>query len=146
MNRKIYERTENGTTTRVSVREALAEVNRAMMDGKRDVRRMSSGRGRHSIDYKDGRSVRLVEIDAPAAAPVADQPRETYQAAFNPGEQEVTAIRNIRAGISGPCGEYPAETLEDAERALFDAGYLITSPWGDPTGNGSRWCSLTRMD
>jgi hypothetical protein len=63
---KIYERTESGVTTRVSVSEALAEVNTAMMEGKREVRTMSSSRGDHSIEYKDGRKVRLVEIDAPA--------------------------------------------------------------------------------
>jgi hypothetical protein len=63
---KIYERTENGVTAQVSVRDALAEVNHAMMDGKGDVREMSSSRGRHSIEYKDGRSVKLTEVDAPA--------------------------------------------------------------------------------
>lgn len=63
---KVYERTEDGTVTYVSIREAMAEVNHAMMDGKRDVHEMSSGRDRHSIDYKDGRSVRLVLVDAPA--------------------------------------------------------------------------------
>lgn len=61
---KVYERTENGTMTRVSVRDALDEVNHAMMGGKRDVRRMSSSHGNHSIDYRDGRSVRLVEVEA----------------------------------------------------------------------------------
>lgn len=66
---KVYERTENGTVTHVSVREALAEVNRAMMDGKRDVREMSSGRGQHVIAYKDGRTVRLILVDAPVEQP-----------------------------------------------------------------------------
>jgi len=64
---KIYERTENGVTAPVSVRDALAEVNHAMMAGKGDVREMSSGRGRHSIEYRDGRSVKLTEVDAPAS-------------------------------------------------------------------------------
>lgn len=63
MSSKVYERTEDGTTTRVSIRKAMDEVNHAMMGGKRDVREMSSGRGRHSIDYKDGRSVLLVEVE-----------------------------------------------------------------------------------
>ena len=47
--------------------EALAEVNRAMMDGKRQVREMSSMRGRHAIEYKDGRKVLLVEVTEDAA-------------------------------------------------------------------------------
>lgn len=69
----------------------------------------------------------------------------TYQAAFTPAEQEVTVIRDVRAGISGPYGEYPADTIEAAERALFDAGYLIAGPWGEPTSNGDRWCPITLM-
>lgn len=71
---KVYERTENGITAHVSIREAMTEVNHAMMDGKRDVRQMSSGRGQHSIDYKDGRSVRLVLVDAPAE--LASEPED----------------------------------------------------------------------
>ena len=63
---KVYERTENGVTTHVSIREAMAEVNNAMMEGKRDVRQMSSGRTAHWIDYKDGREVRMTLVDAPA--------------------------------------------------------------------------------
>ncbi|QDN64367.1 hypothetical protein [Streptomyces sp. S1D4-14] len=69
---KMYERTEDGVTTHVSIREAMAEVNHAMMDGKRDVREMSSGRDRHWIDYKDGRSVRLTLVDAPAETAAED--------------------------------------------------------------------------
>ncbi|MEV4972017.1 hypothetical protein [Streptomyces scopuliridis] len=64
---KIYERTENGVTTRVTVREGLDEIDHAMMAGKRDVRTMSSiTRTDFAIEYKDGRSVRLVQVDAPA--------------------------------------------------------------------------------
>jgi hypothetical protein len=73
---KIFERTENGTTAHVSIREGLAEVNTAMMEGKRDVRRMSSGSTRHSIEYKDGRRVLLVLVSEPKPepepAPMAD--------------------------------------------------------------------------
>jgi hypothetical protein len=63
---RMYQRTENDVVSTVSIREALAEVNHAMMGGKSGVREMSSGRGQHSIEYKDGRSVRLVLVDAPA--------------------------------------------------------------------------------
>ncbi|MFF6928307.1 hypothetical protein [Streptomyces californicus] len=63
---KVYERTENGTATQVSVKEGLAEINDAMMAGKRGVRTMSSiSRTDYAIEYKDGRSVRLVQVDAP---------------------------------------------------------------------------------
>ncbi|MGI5404187.1 hypothetical protein ACQEVG_32995 [Streptomyces sp. CA-135486] len=63
---KVYERIENGITTHVSIREAMDEVNHAMMEGKREVRQMSSGRTAHWIDYRDGRTVRMTLVDAPA--------------------------------------------------------------------------------
>lgn len=67
MDAKVYERTENGTVTHVSIREGLAEINHAQMDGKREVKTMSSiTRTDFAIEYKDGRSVRLVRVDAPA--------------------------------------------------------------------------------
>ncbi|MFB7114100.1 hypothetical protein [Streptomyces sp. NPDC056291] len=69
---KVYERTENGTTTRVSVREGRDEINHVMMDGKRDVRSMSAYRTDANIEYKDGRKVRLILVDAPE-----EQPAET---------------------------------------------------------------------
>ncbi|MFD9442097.1 hypothetical protein [Streptomyces sp. NPDC060001] len=66
---KVYERTENGTVTHISIREAMAEVEDAMMgrvDRERRVRTMSSGRTQHHIVYSDGRDVRMVLVDAPA--------------------------------------------------------------------------------
>ncbi|MFD3573819.1 hypothetical protein [Streptomyces sp. NPDC058644] len=66
---KVYNRTENGTTTQVSVREGLTEINHAQMDGKRAVRTMSSiTRTDFAIEYKDGRKVRLIQVDAPEEA------------------------------------------------------------------------------
>lgn len=62
---KVYERTENGVTTHIPVREAMAEVEHAMMAGRKDVKRMSSGRTQHLIDYKDGRRVSMRLVDAP---------------------------------------------------------------------------------
>lgn len=67
---KMYERTENGTVTHISIREGLAEINHAQMDGKREVRTMSSiTRTDYAIEYKDGRTVRLVRVDAPTEEP-----------------------------------------------------------------------------
>lgn len=60
---KVYERTENGVTSIVSRREGLAEINRAMLEGARDVRTMSGiNRTDYVIGYKDGRSVRLILV------------------------------------------------------------------------------------
>jgi hypothetical protein len=69
MQDKVYERIENGVTTHVSVREAMAEVNDAMLgrlSRERSVRKMSSGRTQHYIEYRDGREVRMTLVDAPA--------------------------------------------------------------------------------
>lgn len=68
---KVYKRTENGTTTHVSIREGLAEINHAMMAGKKDVREMFEGSTGARITYKDGRRVMLLKVDAPA---VINQP------------------------------------------------------------------------
>jgi hypothetical protein len=100
MSSKVYERTENGTTTRISVREALAEVNHAMMAGKRDVRRMSSGRGDHSIEYKDGRTVRLVETEAPADEPTATGMEISELEAL----RDAATVCNFQAWFGGPVG------------------------------------------
>jgi hypothetical protein len=80
MSEQVYERTENGTVTHVSTREGLAEINHAMMDGKREVETMSSiSRTDYAIEYKDGRKVRLVRVDAPAA----EDPKEWTGTASN---------------------------------------------------------------
>lgn len=72
-------------------------------------------------------------------------PIATYQAAFVLDDGEVTVIRDIHAGVSGPSGSYPANDLKAAEHALFNAGYLVASEWDGPTANGGRWCRLTNM-
>lgn len=91
---KAYERTEDGVTTTVTVREALAEVNHAMMDGKDEVEEMSSGRGRHHIEYKDGRTVRLVEIDAPAEQPAPEPQWRTLKGVTAPFLVDVVTASN----------------------------------------------------
>ncbi|MGW8326460.1 hypothetical protein ACWGLE_00990 [Streptomyces sp. NPDC055897] len=71
---KVYERTENGTGTIVERETGLAEINAAMMgEAKRTVRTMSSiNRTDYAIEYRDGRSVRLVLVDAPAETPCCE--------------------------------------------------------------------------
>jgi hypothetical protein len=76
MDAKVYERTENGTTTHVSIREGLAEINHAMMAGKREVETMSSVTSTdYAIEYKDGRTVTLTRVDAPVEQPAATDER-----------------------------------------------------------------------
>lgn len=72
-------------------------------------------------------------------------PITTYKAAFVPDNGEVTVICDVYTGVSGPSGSYPANDLKAAERALFNAGYLVASEWDEPTANGGRWCRLTNM-
>lgn len=66
-----FTRTESGTTVNMDSLSALAEINHAMMDGKRDVRTMNAGNGRYTIEYKDGRVVRFVRVVGAVPAPEA---------------------------------------------------------------------------
>jgi hypothetical protein len=68
---KVYRRTENGAEDFITVNEALAIVNDAMMNRwdltrPTAIREMTSQKGRHLIEYRDGTTVLLVETDAPA--------------------------------------------------------------------------------
>jgi hypothetical protein len=84
---KVYERTENGVVTHVSREAGLAEINHAMMEGKREVRSMSSiSRTDYAVEYKDGRSVRLVLADATAAE---EEPAES---------DELPRVVSVRGG------------------------------------------------
>ncbi|KUF18820.1 hypothetical protein [Streptomyces silvensis] len=114
---KVYQRTENGgTPTTISQADGLQEVNHAMMGGKRGVRTMSSiTRTDYAIEYKDGRSVRLVLVDAPApeeeAADVDDEPREWHGTASRfdrlhrfDETNRARCNRRIRANATPPIG------------------------------------------
>lgn len=90
---KVYERTENGTTETLTVKEAMPEVNHAMMGGRRDVRTMSSSYGQHQIEYKDGRTVRLVLVDAPESTPEQETPAAAEIPADEPREWRGTHTR-----------------------------------------------------
>lgn len=68
----------------------------------------------------------------------------TYEAAFSPEDRDVTVIRSIHAGISGPAERLPADSIKAAARALFDAGYLTASQWTE-SRCGDHWCALSRM-
>lgn len=61
-----YERTENGTTTRIPLAQGRRVIEQAQMEGKRFVRTMSAGRDGARIEYKNGITITLrrVEMDA----------------------------------------------------------------------------------
>ncbi|MFJ3834466.1 hypothetical protein ACIPY6_02995 [Streptomyces sp. NPDC090054] len=92
---KVYERTEDGATTIVSLKDGGAEADRAQMGPRRDIREMSSSRGRHSITYRDGRKVTLVMVDRPEAAPTgtvqADRPSTNFRIVTAKGKRYVVS-------------------------------------------------------
>lgn len=55
----------------------------------------------------------------------------SYEAGWNAEDQDVTVIRSIHAGISGPAETFHAETRDEAERKLFNAGYLVSGEWSE---------------
>ncbi len=70
--------------------------------------------------------------------------RVKYSAAWSPDECEVTVVRDVYAGVSGPHGDHPAASTAEADAVLFAAGYLRTDDWA-LTGSGSYWCRLSIM-
>ncbi|MFJ2244832.1 hypothetical protein [Streptomyces sp. NPDC087862] len=72
-------------------------------------------------------------------------PKISYQAAWSPEDQEVTVIQNIRAGVSGPFGDYPAATLDEAVRVLFENGYHPVGEW-EETRFGEHWADLVYVE
>lgn len=67
----------------------------------------------------------------------------TYSAGWTADDSEVTVMETAPAAVSGPAETFAAATREDAERALFDGGYLVAGEWTEHT-NG--WfVDLTRM-
>ncbi|MGA5822199.1 hypothetical protein ACPC54_30570 [Kitasatospora sp. NPDC094028] len=68
-----------------------------------------------------------------------------YSAAFTPAEHEVTILRDVRGGVSGPFGDHPATTLADAENVLNGLGYAPATEWAGPTVNGDLYCYLLRL-
>ncbi|KAB7835698.1 hypothetical protein [Streptomyces mobaraensis] len=96
---KIYERTEDGITTRVTAQEALAEGGAAMTDRVTDrahVRTISRDSGRYDITYTDGRHVVL--------APVDEDPRSRPS--------------GFRIGFDGDAHGYDSVTLFDGTEEL----------------------------
>lgn len=71
---KVYQVTENGTVTHISIRDGLAIVNDAMMAGRREVATMSSSYGQHRITYKYGRTLTLILVDDPATVAAQTEP------------------------------------------------------------------------
>jgi len=72
---KVFRRTEDGRVTYVSLKEGSAEMSRAQMDEKREVREMFSGSTGARITYRDGRVVLFLKVDAPEEKPASKTPR-----------------------------------------------------------------------
>ncbi|WP_432118472.1 hypothetical protein [Streptomyces sp. bgisy032] len=105
---KAYKRTENGVTSIVSKGEGLAEINHAMMEGKRQVEMMSSiSRTDYAIEYKDGRSVRLLLVDAPAEEPAETDSEGRRIVAVKGKRYVVSAITPARPRTEGASSWVP---------------------------------------
>lgn len=75
---KVYLKEVVGEVVTVSQREGLDEINHAMMGGSKYVRKMSQiTRTDFMIQYKDGRTVILILVDAPEPEPQAAPEPET---------------------------------------------------------------------
>lgn len=81
-------RTEDGIAANVTTEVGLAEANRCMMDGKREVAEMTAVSGLYMIWYKDGRKVTLSRQDGDMPAPAkgeqdapADEPPDAWTVA-----------------------------------------------------------------
>lgn len=80
---KVYRRIEAGKDVEtVSVREGLDEINHAMMGGRRNVKAMSSvNRNDYVINYRDGRTVRLTQVEQPEPVEVEATETEAWSTA-----------------------------------------------------------------
>jgi hypothetical protein len=130
---KVYERTENGVTTHVSIREAMAEVNDAMIGRvvrERRVRRMSSGRTQHHIEYADDRVVRLTLVDEPAKVEAGSHGRRIVT--FKGKRYVVGEITPARPKAEGACISVPEAFV------TYQSGGPLGLPSGPTrTGKGS---------
>ena len=108
----IYQRTENGTVTEVSIKDGLVEINYAMMEGKSNVAKMSSiSRTDYVITYKDGRSVRLVRAES-----MTEETRRERVVNVRTGEV------HFKSGFSDPTGKIFAQC-----RILSRSNYADTN-------------------
>ena len=135
--RQMYERTENGNTTRVTAEEALKEGKAAMLDRvtiRAHVRKVSGDSGRYDITYKDGRRVVLRPVDG-RPEPTATQLGALYCLYDSPGDPGfyrsartrdrlhdlglidrvrgrwvVTHLGRVVLGVAEPAQELPAGT------------------------------------
>lgn len=80
----------------------------------------------------------------------------TFEAVITPADEdpatrELTVIRSVRAGISGPAEETRLEagrTLADADAALTRWGYVRASDWAPVDAYNGPWitATITRVD
>ncbi|MFE2486001.1 hypothetical protein ACFXGR_22425 [Streptomyces mirabilis] len=122
---KLYERTENGTTAIVSLEDGVAEAERASTD-RRNVPSMSSRGGRHHLEYRDGRIVDLVLVDAPAEEPktaLAAPAGRTFTVIYTGGGEPIVhaagCSHNVRDSFQG------VHTTEQVTGSLEDVAAYV---------------------
>lgn len=119
---KIYLRTEDGIDSYMSVKDALAEVNEAMMGRvarERSTRKMSSSQGHHAIEYRDGRRVTLKEIDAPVA-------EEKGPKAWTGEETRIVTVKGKRYAVG--------QIVEAGDRGSYSVARAYVTYWSERDG------------
>jgi hypothetical protein len=98
---KMFQRTEDGTTTRVSISDGMAEVDRADSNFEElGIRSLSSKGSTHFIEYSDGRKVLLEVVEAPDAKPVSKKGRACLAFVRDAG-RPVPVLKLSEAGFKG---------------------------------------------
>ncbi|MFE1206386.1 hypothetical protein ACFW5V_32385 [Streptomyces sp. NPDC058762] len=135
-------RTVNGgAPVLVPTRDALAEMNHAMMDGKKDVREMSEVRGHARIVYKDRErgTVTLRPATADDVAPVAARPAAEVLAA-----DPIPADASVLDAMPGR--EITRQELRTPSVVLTHTDYVVqlrdAGIWTLP--NHDDGCTMTR--
>lgn len=106
---------------------APVEIEAEQVDADREAREDFQSMG-SELDTPEWREYNAGSADMQRAEMVVDADwTERYSAGWSGGE--VTVIRDLRAGVSGPDGTYPAATLDEAEAALGARGFALTGPW-----------------
>ncbi|MFJ2780246.1 hypothetical protein [Kitasatospora sp. NPDC087315] len=90
-----HTRIENGTTTLITTRAALDEINAGQMDKavKRTIRSMAAARSSADIEYRDGRKVRI------RPATVEEIAEHTTPAKFQPGQRIVVGNGTVQTVV-----------------------------------------------
>ncbi|WP_327415437.1 hypothetical protein [Streptomyces sp. NBC_01233] len=123
-----YRRTENGTTTYLTLAEGAAEIARLRQAyAQGEIPELFSGATGATYTNRDGLRIHLRLMDGPAPAPAAPRYLADYVTTLD-GEQRVQRITVTEEGQTTPVldEEMPYDPERNAARALEALGWTIT--------------------